>query len=201
MDNKLSTATSVRRQCGEIDGRMLAIIAGVLVIVVALAYFLLRGGPEPAPIPDPGSTRPLETVAPAETGAQRGDTARDIIDRLRADPGGPDYTEAYTKAAEFQAAGSLADAQLLYFFAARGGHAPAAFDLATFNDPNHFEQVDSLLEEPDAFQAYRWYTQARDAGHEPATERLAELRAWAETASGSGDTEADRLLLQWEDTQ
>ena len=80
--------------------------------------------------------------------------------------------------------------------AARGGHAPAAFDLATFNDPNHAETAAGLVAAPDPFQAYRWYTAARDAGDERASVRLEELRAWAESASRDGDTDAERLLLQ-----
>ena len=92
----------------------------------------------------------------------------------------------------------MADAQLLYFFAARGGYAPAAFDLATFNDPNHADTASGLVAAPDPFQAYRWYTVARDAGDERASQRLEELRAWAESASRSGDGDAERLLLQWE---
>ena len=181
------------RTRGAINPRVL-IALGAVVIVVIAAVYLLR--PEPEPIPEPG--RPLETVEPAQTAEERGDTAREIIAQLEADQDGPDYGAAYARAGEFLAEGRTADAQLLYFFAARGGHAPAAFDLATFNDPNHAGAAAGLVAAPDPFQAYRWYVAARDAGNEQASQRLEELRAWAESASRDGDSDAERLLLQWE---
>jgi hypothetical protein len=186
----------IHRNRGQVNKRMLIGIIGA-VLIALLAFYVFR--PQPEPIPEPG--RPLETVEPAKTGTERGDTAREIITRLKADPGGPDYAEAHARAGEFQANGQLADAQLLYFFAARGGYAPAAFDLATFNDPNQRSADSSLTTEPDPFQSYRWYTAARDAGHEEATGRLDALHDWAESASASGDADAERLLLQWEYAQ
>lgn len=169
-------------------------------IIVALAVYLLYPEPptEPVPAPTTGPARPLETVEPAETEAERGDTAREIIETLSAGDGEVDYDEALSRARDFQADGRLADAQLLTFFAARGGHAPAAFALATSYDPNHYSETTSLMEEPDPFQAYRWYRVARDAGQVDAEERLANLRRWAEDAAEDGNAEAERLLLQWE---
>ncbi len=182
------------RSRGEARNRALFAVAAV-VIVIAAAYFFFQR-PKPEPIPEPG--RPIETVAPAQTAEERGDTAREIIAQLQADPDGPDFGEAHARAQDYLAEGRLADAQLLYFFAARGGYAPAAFDLATFNDPSRDETAPSLIAAPDPFQAYRWYTAARNAGDERAAQRLEELRTWAESASRSGDTDAERLLLQWE---
>ena len=108
-----------------------------------------------------------------------------------------DIDTAFERAQAFQQAGQLADAQLLYFYAAREGHAGSAFALAELNDPNHHSPETSLLAEPDAFQAYRWYSQARERGYPGAAERLDALRAWAVTASEAGDFEAEQLLLQW----
>lgn len=105
---------------------------------------------------------------------------------------------AFEQAQSFQADGKLDDAQVLYFFGARQGHAGSAFALAEMNDPNHHSPETSLLDEPDAFQAYRWYTAARDAGMVAADARLTALQEWARTAAAAGDDEADRLLLQWE---
>lgn len=178
---------------GETNIRVLIAIAAVVIVVIAGVFFLR---PKPEPIPEPG--RPIETVAPAQTAEERGDTAREMIAQLEADPDGPDFGEAHARAQDYLAEGRLADAQLLYFFAARGGYAPAAFDLATFNDPSRDETAPSLIAAPDPFQAYRWYTAARNAGDERAAQRLEELRTWAESASRSGDTDAERLLLQWE---
>jgi TPR repeat protein len=177
---------------------MLVIVTTVALLVIILAVVWLRPEPEPEPVPAPGPARPLETVEPAETPAERGDSARDIIGELEADADSVDYTEAYRRAEEFMSQGRMADAQLLYFFAARGGHAPAAFSLATFYDPNHHSQDSGLMDEPDPFQAYKWYGEAKEAGNENAAARLDELRAWAERAAAAGNADAERLLLQWE---
>jgi len=200
LQNPVSLTATCRRRhcCGQVDNRMLVIIAAAAVVVIVLAVVWLSPEPAPEPVPAPGPARPLETVEPAESAVERGDTARDVINELEAGGDGADYAEAYRRAEAFQAQGRLADAQLLYFYAARGGHAPAAFTLATFYDPNHHSQDASLMDEPDAFQAYKWYRAADAAGDERAATRLDELRAWAEEAAASGNAEAERLLLQWE---
>jgi len=115
-----------------------------------------------------------------------------------ASSGTSELETAFERAQGFQQAGQLADAQVLFFYAARGGHAGAAFELGAMNDPNHHSPETSLLSEPDAFQAYRWYSAAQDQGVTAAGERLEALRVWAEAASAAGDSEAERLLLQWE---
>lgn len=197
--NRPPVPISIRTARGQVDKRMLITLGAAVIIVLALVY-LLYPEPlqEPVPAPATGPARPLETVEPAQTEAERGDTARDIIDRLSDTDGEVDYDAALSRALEFQADGRLADAQLLIFFAARGGHAPAAFTLATYYDPNHHAETTSLMEEADPFQAYRWYRVARDAGQPDAEQRLANLRRWTEDAAASGSTEAERLLLQWE---
>lgn len=170
------------------------------VVVVGGLYLVLSGPdtePVPAPTTDP-SVRPLETVAPAETAEDRGDSARDIVAELRERDDAEAYAEAYSRAEEFAADGRYADAQLLYFFAARNGYPPAAFAIATGYDPLHEDDSEGLAENPDAFQAYRWYREAQSAGNADAGERLAELKVWAENAAADGDAEAERLLLQWE---
>jgi len=167
------------------------VLAALAVLVIVYLTFQQA---EREPIPDPGA--PTESVAPAESAAERGDSAREIIADLRSRQN-VDYAQAYERARQFQAEGQDADAQLLLFFAARGGHADAAFDLGALNDPNHHTADSGLAAEPDPFQAYRWYRSARDAGHESADERLTALRTWAEDAADTGDAEAERLLLQW----
>jgi hypothetical protein len=106
--------------------------------------------------------------------------------------------QAYEKAVELQAAGELDNAQVLFFFGARQGHARSAFAYAEMNDPNYHSPEKSLLAEPDAFQAFRWYTVARDGGIAEASERLDELHTWAMNAAAAGDFDAEQLLLQWE---
>lgn len=185
-----------RRRCtGQISTPvLLAVMIGIIVVLVLI--YLLYTKPETEPVPAPSTS--LETVAPAQSKEERGDSGRDVIAELRNDPNGIDYAAAYIRAQEFQAAGNFADAQLLYFFAARGGNGQAAFDLATMYDPNHFSKEQSLMDRPDPFQAYKWYRDARESGNEFAIERLVELRAWAEEAASANDSEAERLLLQWE---
>lgn len=201
----MKALSDTRRCSGTVSGRMLAFIVIAVVLVLAALYLLYREpAPEPVPIPEPiqepapESPTPLETVEPAQTKEERGDKAREVIAVLRANPDRIDYDQAYARAQEFQAAGQLADAQLLYFFAARGGNGPAAFELATFYDPIHFSQDASLMKEPDAFQAYKWYMMALEAGNGTARDRLAELKGWAEEAARTGDIEAEQLLQQWE---
>src|SRR5690606_13316622 len=193
----MNTSNEVRREHGQIDQRV-AIGIGILLAAVVVLVVVWLGSREPAPEPIPEPGRPVDTVEPAESPAERGDSAREIIAELSSGESDADYAQAYERAREFQADGRSADAMLLYFFAARGGHADAAFDLATFNDPNRHAETPSLMNEPDAFQAYRWYRQAEEAGHDTASARLTELRTWAERAAGTGDAEAERLLLQWE---
>lgn len=198
MAREVNTINGINRDLARRGGQLSQPVVIGLVLaalaILAIIYFASRES-EPEPVPDPG--RATESVAPAETAAERGDSAREIIDDLRSAQGGVDYTEAYDRARQFQADGQLADAQLLFFFAARGGHGGAAFDLAAAHDPNHHSTDASLAPEPDPFQAYRWYRTAREAGHESADERLVALKSWAEDAASTGDAEAERLLLQW----
>jgi hypothetical protein len=109
-----------------------------------------------------------------------------------------DLDAAFERARQLQAAGKLDDAQVLYFFGARRGHARSAFAYAEMNDPNHHSPETSLLAEPNAFQAFRWYKAALDGGIPAAAERLEALHEWARKAAADGDAEAQRLLLQWE---
>jgi TPR repeat protein len=167
------------------------IVALAVVVVAAAAVFLFY--PREA-LPPESATPPR---APA-TSEERGDTARDAIAELQSESDPPDYAAAYQRAREFQDEGRLADAQLMYFFAARGGDPDAAFALGSMNDPNHFSPESSLMQKPDAFQAYKWYVQARDAGDSVADQRLMELHAWAEQQADEGNSEAEQLLVQWE---
>jgi len=186
---------------GQINQRLLAAIVLLVLLVAGIGIYLVSDKTEtvqvPPPVLDVTPPRVLETVEPAKTEEERGDTAREIIAELRKNPAEIDYAQAFDSAQEFQAAGNFADAQLLYFFAARGGYGPAAFELASLQDPNHFSAEAGLMDKPDPFQAYKWYSLARDTGVQMAVTRLAELRAWAEDAANN-DADAERLLLQWE---
>lgn len=201
----MNTINEISRMRGKVDERLVIGIVTAAVVILAAIWLFTGTGDDPEPIPEPGG-RELDTVAPAETAAERGDSARELIEELQSGEGEVDYGRAYERAQAFREEGRAADAQLLYFFAARGGHADAAFALAQLYDPTRESnqnasgdpQAAGLAGEPDAFQAYRWYDAAAEAGHPQAGERLSELRNWAEQAAAAGDAEAERLLLQWE---
>ncbi len=91
----------------------------------------------------------------------------------------------------------IADAHLLYFFAARRGHAPAAFVLAGIYDPLHFDKGRSLLGRPDPLQALKWYSVAAAEGEREAKTRLRSLQSWVDAKARAGDAEALRLRLSW----
>lgn len=164
-----------------------AVVAVAVVAAALLVYFLY-----------PSATVPPDGGPGVVTEAERGDTAREVIAELQEDAenGRADLDEAFRQAQEFRADGRLADAQLLYFFAAREGHAQAAFELGTMNDPLHHDPSISLLPEPDPFQAYKWYRQAEEGGVSEAAERLEALKKWAEQEA-QANADAERLLLQW----
>lgn len=159
-------------------------------IFIVFAVWLLYPRGEPTLEGASGAVEPA-------TELERGDTARELIADLQ-EQRPPDYARAYEAGREFQAENRLADAQLMYFFAARGGHGQAAFQLATMYDPNHFATASSVMPEPDPFQAYKWYSQARETGVADADPRLAALRDWTEQRAAEGNMEAERLLIQWE---
>lgn len=165
--------------------RTVVIAAAVIVVLAGIGYSVYRT-----------RTPPAENRVPPAAREARAEDARDLIARLtKSDQ--VDYGAAVDKAEQFQRDGKLADAQLLYFFAARGGNAKAAFALAEMNDPNYFKPATSLLDEPAPFQAFKWYTVARDQGMNEASERLEQLHKWAEHAAQAGDEQAQRLLLEW----
>lgn len=162
-----------------------AVVAVAVVVVALLVYYLY-----------PSTTVPPGDIAPATTDVERGDSAREAIAGYQ-DQGTPNYDDAFSRAEAFRSEGQLADAQLMYFYAARGGHAGSAFQLGSAYDPNHHDPSASLLPEPDPFQAYKWYSQALEGGIEDAAPRLAALREWAEREAQTGNAEAEQLLLQW----
>jgi TPR repeat protein len=160
---------------------MIAAAVVTVVAVIAVLALLMR----PATIPG------------AITGSDRAEDAREFIAEVREEGGPQSYIDAYERAREHQESGRLADAQVLYFYAARGGHAGAEFELAEMNDPNYHASATSLLPEPDPYQAYKWYSAALEHGSSEAQDRLKALHEWASQAAAQGNTEAERVLLQW----
>ena len=162
-----------------------AVVAATVILIAVLFYVF---SPSTTVPPD---GRPV-------TDADRGQQARETIAELReeSEAGRPNLDEAFARAEAHREAGELADAQILYFFAARNGHAQAAFRLGTSYDPLHHDPETSLLGKPDAFQAFKYYTQALEGGVTEAQDRLDALRDWAEREAYA-NADAERLLLQW----
>jgi len=167
----------------------------VIIIILALVllggagyYFFFRGAPE--------IEAPSVPLPPAAKEAKP-EQAREIISQQK-ETTEVDYDKSYQEALDFMEEGQMADAQLLLFYAARAGHGPSALVLAGLYDPVGFDPATSLMDKPDPFQAYKWYSKALDAGEEQAGERIEALKAWCETAAANGDQQAAQLLLQWE---
>lgn len=178
--------TPVQRQSGAVNLPLVISIVAVLAIIVIAAYFFFAR---------PSSELDTTLSAPPTTAEERGDSARETIAKLKQEDTTTDLETAYLQATEHRAAGRHGDAQLLYFFAARGGHAAAAFDLATMYDPTYFSSESSVTGKADPFQAYKWYKQARESGYVQAGARIAELKIWATNAALDGDADAERLMI------
>ena len=104
-------------------------------------------------------------------------------------------TEIFNKAKIYLEDGSLADAHLLYFFSAREGHLESIMQMALMSDPTQFQADNSLLDQADAVQSYKWYQKAALAGYQPAIDSMQNLRQWALDEAEFGNPYARQLLL------
>lgn len=123
--------------------------------------------------------------------------AREFIHQIRSAGKPYAFDQVMGKAAQFAGEGSLADAHLVFFFAAREGHVEAMIMMAEMSDPTLFRAENNLLDRADAIQAYKWYKQALDKGFEPARIRLENLHQWARAEASYGNTAAYQLLLNF----
>jgi TPR repeat protein len=138
-------------------------------------------------------------AAPEEAPAARGAVAVTPEPQPAAPSGAnAELDETFEQALALQADGKLDDAQMLYFFAARQGHAQSAYRYAEMNDPLHHSAGGSLLPEPDPNAAFRYYQIALQGGSEDAAERLEALHQWTIDAAAAGNIDAEMLLVQWE---
>jgi len=121
--------------------------------------------------------------------------ARQLIEQLRAEEASIPFDSIYEKALGYQQEGSLADAHLLFFFCAREGYQPAMMKMAELSDPTLFRANDSLLDQADAIQSYKWYQKLAEHGEPAVDERIRNLQQWAVQESENGDPHARQLLL------
>ena len=175
----------------------------IVVIVIGLILFVFLGGDRrDVSVPDKVEDSPVvETVSSSEGTIERsmllppGMRAREYIEQIRTAGKPYPLAQIHDKAQDFQHEGSLADAHLLYFFAARENHLPAMMMMAQLADPVLFQAENSLLDEADAIQAFKWYSKAAELGQPAAAEGIGKLRQWAKDAAATGNPEARQLLL------
>ncbi len=192
------------------SNRLWLIISAIMAITLIAVFMVPDGGeqaedipqpPEPPvaarneaepPVPRQDNT-PAEEMPVAEEELAEGEAARRF---LAASPG-LDAEAIFQRAEAYRRDGRVADAWLLYFKAAREGHAQAAMVLAEQADPAFFDAAGSMLDKPDLVQAHKWYEQARRNGSEEAGERLDKLMKRLEQAAAGGDRQAQLLLAKW----
>jgi len=166
-------------------------IAAVIIVTLLAVWLVPSDDKEVAPAPL------LSTpVAPAPTPlpASKSDRidARMLITELRT-ASKPDYNKAYNAGETLRKKGQLDHAYILYFFAAREGHANSAYRLGQLAD----NIISKSSYRADATQAIKWYRKAESAGVSEATDALNALKKYYEDKARSGDSNARRLLLLW----
>ena len=153
-----------------------------------------------------GRLQSIEEITQLESGGEiersllipPGMRARQYIAEIREGNQPYPLESVYDRGSGYQNEGSLADAHLLYFFSAREGYLPAMMKLGELADPELFRSEDSLLDRADVIQAYKWYQKAATLGHEPAVDRIKNLRRWATAESNLGNADARQLMLNFE---
>lgn len=155
--------------------------------------------PPPSLLTEGGADSTSAPVAPdlEVTDDRPGAMARALIAKMRAE-GNIQPDQVYALGVQAQTDGQLADAYLLYFFAAREGFAPAALTLGTQADPASRDPINSVFETADMSQAHKWYLMAAENGDNEARERLQDLRNRVEKLAADGDTQAQRISLLWQ---
>ncbi len=124
--------------------------------------------------------------------------ARQYVDQLRAEGKPYPLPQVVEKAQKYLQEGSLADAHLLYFFAAREENLPAIMHMGEMSDPTMFRAEDSLLDHADVIQSYKWYQKAANLGHQAAAQRIDSLQQWAVAEAEAGNPYARQLLLNFQ---
>ncbi len=123
--------------------------------------------------------------------------ARDLIRETR-EKGNPyPLDELYQKALSARAANDMENAHLLFFFSAREGHLPSILMMGEMADPLLFNTANSLLDQADPIQAYKWYRIALQRNNADAQLKMDNLKQWAKTQASFGNETAQQLLLNF----
>ena len=168
--------------------------------VIGLVIFLFLNGDRGVSLPG-GESPEVDTVSGSIERSllvPPGMRARQFIEQLRAQGKPYPLQTVFDKAQKYLQEGSLADAHLLYFFAAREDYLPSIMMLGEMSDPTLFRAENSLLDHADVIQAYKWYQKAASMGHEPADERIEKLQQWASAEAEAGNPHARQLILNFQ---
>lgn len=177
----------------------------IILIVVALVAFIMlgtdRGGRQTETVElesaDPVVKQEVDGQIDRQVLAPPGERARELITVYRKQGKPYPFDKVMASASSFANEGNLADAHLLFFFAAREGHIEAMMMMAEMSDPTLFQAENNLMDRADAVQAYKWYQAALDKGFQPAQSRLDNLHRWAKAEAQYDDPMARQLLLNF----
>ena len=169
-----------------------AIAIVVIVTLVAIYSVPSEDDIESAPAPITSSTSLIPAPTPLPPNKSDRIDARTLITELRTSSK-PDFNKAYDAGETLRKKGQLDQAYILYFFAAREGHANSAYRLGQLAD----NVINKAAYRADATQAIKWYRKAQSAGISEATDALDKLKRHYEDKARSGDANARRLLLLW----
>ncbi len=177
----------------------------IALAIIGLIIFVFVSGDRVSPVTDIAPGESTESPDSGETSGTiersllvpPGMRARQDIEQLRNDGKPYPLTAVFEKAQAYRQEGSLADAHIMFFFAAREDHVPAIMKMAEMSDPMLFRAESSLLDSADAIQAYKWYRKAASMGYQPASERVSSLQRWANTEAELGNPYARQLLLNF----
>ncbi len=123
--------------------------------------------------------------------------ARDLI-RLTREKNRPyPLDELYKQALIEREDNDMENAHLLFFFSAREGYLPSILMMGEMADPLLFNSRNSLLDQADPIQAYKWYRIAIERDNTEAQFKMNALQKWAEKEADTGNKTAQQLLLNF----
>lgn len=123
--------------------------------------------------------------------------ARELIRSVREKNRPYPLDELYDRALSERADNNMENAHLLFFFCAREGHLPSILMMGEMADPLLFNADNSLLDQADAIQAYKWYKIAIERNSAIAQIKMDALQQWAESEANTGNQTAQQLLLNF----